>query len=99
MNVLLRNTQSEKGARRRRYSAIAVIGSGKPMAHGEQHAPAPLIPPAPVARRVDDGSPGRRHLHGPTQDTATYYCHCGYVFEAAVSTSVGCPHCGDGQAW
>jgi hypothetical protein len=41
----------------------------------------------------------RRRQGGPTQDTALYKCQCGYVFEAAVSTSVGCPHCGDKQAW
>jgi predicted Zn-ribbon and HTH transcriptional regulator len=28
-----------------------------------------------------------------------YTCACGYVFKATVSTSVGCPHCGDTQAW
>jgi hypothetical protein len=28
-----------------------------------------------------------------------YTCHCGFVFEAPVSTSVGCPHCGGTQAW
>jgi hypothetical protein len=24
---------------------------------------------------------------------------CGYAFTAAVTTSVGCPHCGSEQAW
>lgn len=33
------------------------------------------------------------------EDRALYHCHCGYVFHAAVSTSVGCPHCGSAQAW
>ena len=33
------------------------------------------------------------------QDRATYACACGYVFAAAVCTSVACPHCGDAQAW
>jgi hypothetical protein len=36
---------------------------------------------------------------GPTQDTALYNCHCGFVFEAQVLTSVDCPHCGGAQAW
>jgi hypothetical protein len=36
---------------------------------------------------------------GPSLDTALYNCHCGYVFHAPVSTSVGCPHCGGTQAW
>ncbi len=36
---------------------------------------------------------------GGPQDRARYECSCGTVFTAAVSTSVGCPHCGTGQAW
>ena len=60
-----------------------------------QSGAAPVLRPA----RFDDSSPSRRRLHGPTQDTAVYHCHCGFVFEAAVSTSVGCPHCGGDQAW
>ena len=34
-----------------------------------------------------------------TQDQAMYSCECGFIFRAAVSTSVGCPHCGGSQAW
>lgn len=34
-----------------------------------------------------------------SQDAALYSCACGYVFKAAVTTSVGCPHCGTDQAW
>ena len=33
------------------------------------------------------------------QDAALYSCTCGYIFKAAVSTEVGCPHCGSAQAW
>jgi hypothetical protein len=36
---------------------------------------------------------------GPSQDKALYNCQCGYVFNAPVSTTVGCPHCGGKQAW
>jgi hypothetical protein len=36
---------------------------------------------------------------GPSQDNALYSCSCGFVFEAPVSTSVDCPHCGGAQAW
>jgi len=39
-----------------------------------------------------------REAGGP-EDRALYQCSCGYVFEASVSTTVGCPHCGDAQAW
>lgn len=49
--------------------------------------PAPALP---QARERDSGGP---------QDRAAYRCSCGYVFEAAVSTTVGCPHCGGTQAW
>ena len=35
----------------------------------------------------------------PPQDEAVYSCSCGMVFEAPVSTSVDCPHCGGVQAW
>jgi hypothetical protein len=35
----------------------------------------------------------------PSLDSAVYSCSCGYVFEAQVSTSVDCPHCGASQAW
>ncbi|MGN6169686.1 MAG: hypothetical protein ACTHQQ_16170 [Solirubrobacteraceae bacterium] len=41
----------------------------------------------------------RIHEGGPPQDQAVYTCQCGYVFEATVSTSVDCPHCGATQAW
>jgi hypothetical protein len=39
-----------------------------------------------------------RNAGGP-QDHAAYHCACGCVFEAPVSTTVGCPHCGGEQAW
>jgi hypothetical protein len=42
---------------------------------------------------------GERRDADPSQDTAMYTCQCGMVFEAAVSTGVDCPHCGDSQAW
>ena len=100
MNVLVRNKQGEKGIRRRRYSsAFGATRTASEPQRVEQR-PAPLVPPPPNAsKRFDDGDPSRRRLHGPTQDVAVYNCHCGYVFEATVSTSVGCPHCGTGQAW
>jgi hypothetical protein len=53
--------------------------------------------PAPDAPR--EAEAGRRRELGPQADQALYTCGCGFVFNAAVSTSVGCPHCGDTQAW
>lgn len=35
----------------------------------------------------------------PSLDVALYNCSCGLVFEAPVSTSVDCPHCGGSLAW
>jgi len=63
-------------------------------------------PPFPFSRTVshtreDDHASATdmaRRGGGP-QDRALYQCACGSVFTAAVSTSVGCPTCGSGQAW
>jgi hypothetical protein len=46
-------------------------------------------------------SPGRERNKraNVSQDAATYSCSCGFIFKAAVTTSVGCPHCGSSQAW
>jgi hypothetical protein len=42
----------------------------------------------------------RRHRASVApEDTAHYGCSCGFQFQAPVSTSVTCPHCGSPQAW
>lgn len=41
----------------------------------------------------------RARASGGPEDRAFYTCECGYAFEASVSTSVSCPHCGTDQAW
>ena len=51
--------------------------------------------PAPVISLARE----RNKRANLTQDAALYSCGCGYVFTAAVTTSVGCPHCGSDQAW
>lgn len=57
--------------------------------------PAPQVPePAPELK----ASKRARESGGP-EDRAFYTCSCGYAFEADVSTSVACPHCGTAQAW
>jgi hypothetical protein len=89
MNVSARATRGEKLIRRSRNRG-PVSGTARdtrPVATPEAAAPAPT-----QYRRT-------RREQTPTQDNALYTCHCGYVFEAAVSTSVGCPHCGERQAW
>ena len=49
-------------------------------------------PTAPSARE-------RNQRANISEDAALYSCSCGYIFKAAVTTSVGCPHCGTDQAW
>ncbi|HWH95539.1 MAG TPA: hypothetical protein VNT03_16890 [Baekduia sp.] len=64
---------------------------GRP-AEEPETAPQPRIPDEHVAER--------RHRASVTpEDTAHYSCSCGYQFQASVSTSVSCPHCGTAQAW
>ena len=61
-------------------------------------------PPAPPARTPQPAAPeppetsAARRGGGP-EDRALYSCMCGFAFKAAVTTSVGCPHCGTEQAW
>jgi len=53
--------------------------------------PQPMqLQPPPQARERAAGGP---------EDRAAYTCSCGCAFEAPVSTTVGCPHCGGTQAW
>jgi len=52
----------------------------------------------PAATRRDLAASRVREAGGPI-DVASYVCLCGFVFAAAVSTSVKCPHCGEPQAW
>jgi hypothetical protein len=57
---------------------------------------------APRPRRAQQvpSTATRDARRGPaSQDKALYACMCGYAFTAAVTTSVGCPHCGTEQAW
>jgi hypothetical protein len=55
--------------------------------------------PQPPDPAPDHRAERRARASGGPIDRASYACGCGYVFEAAVSTSVACPHCGTGQAW
>jgi hypothetical protein len=59
---------------------------------------------SPVDERPRDVSAARiprarRRLEPAIEDRAVYSCECGFIFQAPVSTSVGCPHCGGSQAW
>ncbi len=44
-------------------------------------------------------SQARERAAGGPEDRAAYRCACGCVFDAPVSTNVGCPSCGGEQAW
>jgi hypothetical protein len=59
-------------------------------------SPASPATPEPEADLTDER---RMRESGGPDDRAIYTCSCGYVFEADVTTSVTCPHCGTGQAW
>jgi hypothetical protein len=72
---------------------------GRPGRAAEREA---LDPAACSPEPTDEASSNvaqRRRIASAPQDSALYSCGCGFQFEAAVSTSVGCPHCGDTQAW
>ena len=67
-----------------------------PQARRDPAAPAAQPAPAPNAELRAER---RMRASGGPEDHALYRCQCGFAFEAAVSTTVACPHCGSGQAW
>jgi hypothetical protein len=63
-------------------------------------ASTPVDEPATAAPEEDDLFDERRlRASGGPSDRAQYTCGCGFVWEADVSASVACPHCGTAQAW
>lgn len=61
-------------------------------------------PSARTRSRARSGNPvlsqlARARRSGGPEDRAFYRCGCGHAFTASVSTSVGCPSCGETQAW
>jgi hypothetical protein len=55
---------------------------------------APASAPAAVLTAL-----ARARRSGGPVDRALYRCGCGNAFTASVSTTVGCPSCGETQAW
>jgi rubrerythrin len=55
--------------------------------------------PEPAAAEDDLFDERRLRASGGPNDRAQYTCGCGFVWEADVSASVACPHCGASQAW
>jgi rubrerythrin len=68
-----------------------------------REAPATEVaePEAEPAEGGEDDLFDERRLRasGGPNDRAQYTCGCGFVWEADVSASVACPHCGASQAW
>ena len=89
MQVQLRQKRSERRTRRHRHEGVRPAVAGAAPAEGQ----ARLDESSAVARLK---RPAHEALSG---DAALYTCQCGFQFEATVSTSVGCPHCGGAQAW
>jgi hypothetical protein len=77
--------------------------SRRQRASARAHVPARVAEPA--STRVEalasfcDPAVERVRAAGGPVDEASYVCACGYLFCAAVSTTVECPQCGTGQAW
>jgi hypothetical protein len=55
--------------------------------------------PPPPAQAPELKAERRLRESGGPEDVAFYTCGCGFAFQADVSTSVACPHCGASQAW
>jgi rubrerythrin len=53
---------------------------------------------AQVAAESQLAQERERRAGGP-QDQALFVCRCGSAFQADVTASVRCPHCGESQAW
>ncbi|QEC47998.1 hypothetical protein FSW04_10740 [Baekduia soli] len=67
----------------------------RPSAHGRVER----APDAPEAADPHLLAERRHRASVAPEDHALYACACGFQFQASVSTSVACPHCGSGQAW
>ncbi|HLB22206.1 MAG TPA: hypothetical protein VK605_08835 [Solirubrobacteraceae bacterium] len=68
-------------------------------ARADQHRRASIRPAPSAPARVADLAVARVRSAGGPLDEASYACSCGFVFRAAVSTTVDCPHCHCQQAW
>jgi hypothetical protein len=94
MSVLVSPKRGVTKVRRRRQSLAAPVeerGADPRLQRARETAVEASSADVPLSRRRQEL--GRQH------DQAQYTCQCGFVFEAPVSTSVGCPHCGGTQAW
>jgi rubrerythrin len=88
---LLHPRSERRSTRRSSRLRAARVPAGRAAETAIEAAPEAERPIDPAVQRV-------REAGGPI-DRACYSCQCGFVFEAKVSTTVRCPHCGAGQAW
>ncbi len=97
---LLNPLRERDGLRRRRddHRTAQQRAARAPAPGSEAAAAAEPAPGRRAAGGCDPAVDRVREAGGPI-DTALYSCGCGYLFSAAVSTTVCCPHCGTGQAW
>ena len=70
----------------------------RPVARARTRVPHAPNRPVPRIAAAIAATVSARRDDGP-RDSALYECRCGVRFRALVSTSVGCPACGDAQAW
>jgi hypothetical protein len=93
MTVQVRPKRAETSRRRRQAEHV----------RGPQQPSEPPVRARIAVARSEDRRPVRSEgtCSGKplTNDRAMYHCQCGFVFEAPVSTSVGCPNCSATQAW
>ncbi len=87
----LRESRSRPRRPERRRTGAATVAAPQLARRAPLAAVAAVRTPDPEVARV-------RAAGGPI-DRASYACVCGYMFNAPVSTTVHCPHCGAGQAW
>lgn len=85
---------SSVGVTSMRATLSPILDRRRPTGRRGRHAPA-----RSAARTAVAGPEQRVREAGGPLDLAHYTCGCGLAFEAAVSASVTCPHCGSGQAW
>jgi hypothetical protein len=82
---------------------VRPLTPSRPRAERRPHVvverPAAATPAPPPADDHDHPAERRHRACVTPEDSALYTCGCGFAFQAPVSTSVACPHCGSGQAW